>query len=72
MFQEIVTMDAQGVCELIEGFKCDVAFPTFDAADVGTMEIASGPEFLLRPSVFLAQALDRFRHNEVGILFSHP
>ena len=72
MFQEFVTLDAQSCRELIEGFECDVTFPTFDAADVGAMDIASRTEFFLRPSALSTQASDRRRHDEIGILFSHP
>ena len=71
MFQELATTDAQGYCELIEGFESDVTFPTFDAADVGAMNIASRTEFVLGPSAFSAQASDRRRHDEIGILLSH-
>ena len=72
MFEEFITMHAQGCRELIEGFERDIAFASFDAADVGAVDVASRPEFFLGPSAHFAQASDRRRHDEIGILLSHP
>ena len=53
-FQEIAAMHAKSCRELIKRFERDITFPTFDAADIGTMDIAPRTEFLLGPSALSA------------------